>query len=303
MTGHGSLLILLLGGRIQPVITTALRLRPDVIGLVCSESEPRHLETARGALARLLPDAAFLPFACVAPGEVGPTRAAVTEILRTAGDLMPAVSVTSAPVPMTIGAYEAARNFGPVYYRPAGATVLLDLTERFAPQPVSLNIGVVQYLAMYGLTPDPAHKPKYDRLESIVYEAGRRLCGAQERVFDECHSSYGFLISGAKRELDFIGITGDMPLIGSCKTGKSSWLKKDLDELEAWGNMLGGKNCVLLYASDQPAPGPDHEFRQRYTQFLRNAVKMRVVVVTGDDLDRLDEILRREQLKPTYPRQ
>lgn len=303
-----TLLILLLGGRILPVITTALHFRPEMIGLICSDTEPQQIENARKTLARLLPETQFLASACVPPYAVQATRAEVETMIGAAVGLTPVLSVTSAPVPMTIGAYEAGREVGPVYYRPAGSRQLLDLTERHTAQPVVLTIRVDEYIQIYGLSPDLNHKPSLQdtpgsRLEKQVFKVAQHLQYRNQPLFDECWSSYALLVGGAKREIDFIGITADMPLVASCKTGESSWQKKDLDELRMWGELLGGKNCVTLYVSDQPAPDPTHRLKQRYEQFQKNAAKARIVVVTGDDLKSLETILSREQLTPTYPRQ
>lgn len=58
----------------------------------------------------------------------------------------------------------------------------------------------------------------------------------------------------AAREIDFIGLRQNAPLIASCKAVERFWQKAYLDELVAVGNLLGGSFCTKLFVTNQPMP-------------------------------------------------
>lgn len=304
-----TVMIILLAGRAQPAEMAALHFRPAAIGLVCASSVQSILPGREARFRRLLPGVRLLDSSLAAPDSVTETGAAIRRALDAAPGLAPIISVTGATLPMAIGAYEVARQLGcPACYLPTNGNALLDLTRPETTQPISLDIRIDDYLAIYDQAPDPKHQPsrqntRGDQLEARVHRAARALQLAGRPLFDECRRGLK-LLSGAGREIDFFGITAGMPLIASCKTGKrSAWQKADLDELRTWGDMLGGNYCVRLYITDVPRPEPaDRAHRQRYEQFVEEAATHRVVVWSAGDPRTLAELLAAEQLNPTYPR-
>ncbi|GAB4559017.1 MAG: hypothetical protein Kow0047_04570 [Anaerolineae bacterium] len=386
------LLILLWGGRVQPSIMLAHQLNPAAVACVVSrdtKDASRHFQTLR----RVLPNAQALEPIPVNPYRVADTLAALEKIRAHYPQHQPAISVTSATVPMTIAAYETARSWKcPAYYINTSGGEILDLTTPDEPDPLHVKVPAETFVRIYGLEPVPPDKTTpyastlSDRMAAAV-EMGRspvahevtawlrgtstmptdgavigEKCkrwrgefGAQHMAFLEILQRYGIIrdlrrtrdrvtyeipaegegefirgewlelytlaaarslkkkgvlddcVSGlrvrsdtAEREIDLVATYRGMVMIASCKAVKKPWIKAYLDELAAVAKMLSGDYCIRLYITDQPRPAPPPGGIDPFDQFMEQARQQRIVVVTGDDLPRLAEIMRREIEKPTY---
>ena len=156
-------LILLVGGRLQPVTLFAVSQQPQVVAIVASQDSKRQAEDAIKRLSQLLPGAEILDPVYVHPYRPGQTAAAVEALLRReeATGLDPSISLTSAPAPMTIGAYEVAKRRGcPAYYLITSANEVLDFAGENEVARLRLWVTVPQYLANLGLDIAPHQKPR-----------------------------------------------------------------------------------------------------------------------------------------------
>jgi hypothetical protein len=309
--GKSKLLVLLLGGRPPGMFFLAAHLRPALIALIASRDSEKAVPEVEHTLQRMLPGARFMDLgahALVPPYRVAAVCAAIQYALAAAPDSQPNLSVTGAPVPMSIAAYQAAQAADcPVYYVNTNDGEIINLLAPDQAAALEIHITVADYLALYDLAPDKQHQPPGSDvgghwLEYRVLETARRLRHAGKPLYNDCQQGVRFQLAGANREIDFIGIHAGMVLIASCKTGKDARSKAHLDELEAVAKKLGGDYCVRLYVTDQARQAPPPNQTDPWEQFLAQAHSARIVVVTSADLSNLGEILTREMLTPTYPR-
>ena len=140
-----------------------------------------------------------------------------------------------------------------------------------------------------------------DWLEAYVWGVAEALRGPEPALFDVAARGVAFRSGTAEREIDFIALRGGVPLIASCKSSADPWHKEDLDELAAIAQLLGGNYVTRLFIAHQNPPlRVSSQAADPYRQFQEQARRLRIVLVTGRDLGRLDEILRHELLDPTY---
>lgn len=141
-----------------------------------------------------------------------------------------------------------------------------------------------------------------DWLEEYVRDVAEALRRQEPDLFDVAGQGVKFRSDTAEREVDFIALRGGTPLIASCKSGADPWKKEDLDELVAVAQPLGGNYVTRLFIAHQNPPPPSSSpgTPDPYEQFKEQARRLRIVVVTGRELGRLAEILRKELCDPTF---
>ena len=138
-------------------------------------------------------------------------------------------------------------------------------------------------------------------LEEYVWEVAEELRRQEPGLFDATGKGVVFRSGSAVREIDFIALRGGVPLIASCKSGTDPWQKQDLDEVAAIAQLLGGSYAIRLFITHQPPPTSSYpNTADPYVQFQEQASRQRVVLISGQELGRLAEILRKEMLTPTY---
>ena len=404
-SSRASLLILLLGGRIQPAAMTAFQLRPDVAACIVSKDTPKVADTMIDLLRRRFPSLQFAATQTVSATAPSAAREAVEKLLQAYSSFAPTVSLTGAPVPMTLGAYEAARTqHVPTLYLPTNQNVLLDVTGEGEPRQMELRVDLPDFLlvhslqmlspASYPATISARHKQAIDYFQrdfavttellawlidkglshglrqrawplgdahkalmiqlahvGVIQRLAWRHSGASSieyqvsdaeslkflsggwleqyiylsaqikhpeigKLFD--HKAYGLELQSnlaqtantgskqATREIDFIGLRQNAPLIASCKTAKKFWDKAFLDELASVGYLLGENYCTKLFVTNQPIPRgtarSERDWPKAARQFLAQAEEAKVVVVTGEELGNMKKILAREAIEPTYRR-
>ena len=309
--GLPKLLILLLGGRPPGMFFLAAQLRPQQIALIASRDSERNVPEVKATLRRMLPGVQFMALGArelVPPYSVAGVRTVIQYALAAAPELAASISVTGAPVPMSIAAYQAGQIVGaPVYYVNTNDGDIINLLAPDEATPLEVKITVADYLALYDMIPDARHHSPGPEmgghwLEYLMRETARGLRHAGKPLYDDCQCGFRFERVEAGREVDFIGIHAGMILIASCKTGKNARNKEHLDVLDAVAKKLGGDYCVRLYVTDQVRQPPLPKQIDPWEQFLAQAHSARIVVVTGEDLPHLGAILQREMLTPTYPR-
>jgi Domain of unknown function (DUF1887) len=120
-------------------------------------------------------------------------------------------------------------------------------------------------------------------------------CAHEADVFDDIHMDIKIPnIAGATNQIDLAAMRSAMLLLGECKTGP--FAADDLAKLDSLANMLGGQFVTRILITGCTSAANQKSWQSFYEQ----ARERKVVVVTGDDLPRLTQILRREALTPTY---
>ncbi|MDZ7960985.1 MAG: DUF1887 family CARF protein [Aulosira sp. DedQUE10] len=121
-------------------------------------------------------------------------------------------------------------------------------------------------------------------LEVFVYSSAKE-CG-----FD--FVEIGVELDNFRGQIDVFCLNSANAMICECKTGKK--LKSDdLSVIDSNAQKLGGNYCVKLFITSEGDVGEE---------FLNKAKNNRVVVVSGNELIRMTEILVKEMQSPTYPR-
>jgi len=235
---------------------------------------------------------------------VGETSAAIEAVRDANPGLELYISVTGAPVPMTIAGYQVACRWNcPAYYVNTRDRELIDVTRSDDPERLHVSVSKVEhYLSLYGLGIAPHQNRRCERLEDRVHAVALQLRRA-DGVFDDCRRSLTVQLEKAEREIDLVAIGGGVCLVASCKGGKDPWQKRYLDEINAVAHMLGGDYCVRLFITDQPRPAPPPGGIDRIDQFMEQGRRQRVVVVSGGQLTELKNVFRKEMgPEPTFPR-
>ena len=306
------LLVLLLGGRPPGMFFLAAQLRPALIALIASRDSAGNVVDVKKTLRRMVPGVRFMDLGAdelTPPYNVCAVRAVIQHALAAGPELQPSISVTGAPVPMSIAAYQAGQVTGcPVYYVNTNDGEIINLLAPDEAASLEVQITVADYLALYDLAPDrQQHSPGPDVgghwLEYRVLETARSLRQAGKPVYDDCQHGLSFLLADAHREIDFIGIHAGMTLIASCKTGKNARNKDHLDVLER-GCQEAGRRLLrpAIHHGSGASAAATQADRSLGTVPRAGALGAASPLVTGDDLPRLGEILQREMLTPTYPR-
>ncbi|NPA76842.1 MAG: DUF1887 family protein [Candidatus Diapherotrites archaeon] len=124
----------------------------------------------------------------------------------------------------------------------------------------------------------------------------------QEGLLDDVRQGLRFRVQEGKRELDFFALYKGMALLGSCKARRKPWKKDYLNELSAVADLLGGRYTYRFFLTDQSPPRRDNKNALRgFQEFVAHAQRLRIRVVTGEELPRWKAILRQEIKNPTYP--
>ena len=139
-------------------------------------------------------------------------------------------------------------------------------------------------------------------LEVYVWDVARSLRDkiTGESLFSDCHM--GFEIpdkSGQKREVDVGCIYQGQFIHCSCKAKvpRESFNKDNLDQMAGVSALLGGDFTTRVFVTNAFQPYDADQW-----MFARHAEKLKVVLVTGEDLPQIDEILRDQAVEPKYAR-
>jgi len=126
-----------------------------------------------------------------------------------------------------------------------------------------------------------------------------------------CFDNYRYKLQipgdAGSNELDLAITYSASLLIAECKTGKTPFETSNLDKIRSIAGMIGGSFVGCMFITSQSPSGLDKNQRKEYEAFCGQARARRIVVVTGDQLDTLTEILCREAganptCLPTYLR-
>ncbi len=141
-------------------------------------------------------------------------------------------------------------------------------------------------------------------LEVYVANQARQCRDDQKQpLFTSCEMSLEIPgPSGARKEIDVACLYLGQLLHCSCKSEKSPFETHHLDELRAVSSLVGGRYCTRLFITNVFPPSPESQRSDSYQLFQQQAKDREIVVVTGDKLADMKEILRKEATNPTYRR-
>jgi len=134
-----------------------------------------------------------------------------------------------------------------------------------------------------------------DWLEFYVwYEA------VNSRLADSSHCQWGCSIfdGSVEKELDLVLMYKAQLTVAECKAEQNPYQAKrrHLDKLEAKANVLGGSYVCKLFITNQLRVGDN------FQSFCDQAEQYKIVVITGEQLPEMAQILKKEATKPTYQR-
>lgn len=103
----------------------------------------------------------------------------------------------------------------------------------------------------------------------------------------------------AKNQLDLAATRAASLFIAECKAEKKLFETEHLDQISAIADMIGGSFVVKLFITARSRQKAD---RQQVAVLLDQAKARHIVVVTGEQLPNLKDILAKEAKRPTYSR-
>jgi hypothetical protein len=115
--------------------------------------------------------------------------------------------------------------------------------------------------------------------------------------FPECELSLEIPSPTAKREIDVACLYQAQLIHSSCKTDRRPFDAAYLDELRAVSSLVGGRFCSRVFITNGTFRDKDQEER-----FMAQAKQHEIVVVTGDKLSNVGEILKKQAVRPDYRR-
>ncbi len=182
MKKQETLLILLLGNRIQPATMLAYHLRPAQVACIGSADRPETLDEAASALAHVLGPGRLIGSRKVAPYRLDETLAAIEALTAGQAGVRPVIGLTGCPLPMSIAGYEAGRRLGcPVLYVNTQGAEVVDFTRPDQVEPLRIRFKRVDdYLAICGLKVIVKRKPRYASTPAGRRAAARHLGQASD---------------------------------------------------------------------------------------------------------------------------
>ncbi len=176
-TAPKQLLILLLGGRIQPAAMLALQRQPDVVVCIHSLDEPQTATQIGALLRQRFPNLHLAPPMAVAAYAPEQTRTAIAQALAHFPDHQPAISLTGAPMPMVVGAYDMAQQVAcPAYYLNTTEGQILDLAQATTTTAFTLRVTLADFLLIHGQRwMNQTAYPLLPMLTALYTQTARRL--------------------------------------------------------------------------------------------------------------------------------
>jgi hypothetical protein len=135
-----------------------------------------------------------------------------------------------------------------------------------------------------------------DWLEIFAWESAQNA-----KCFDDVGYGIKVHITGqtAAKEIDLAALFTTSLLIAECKTERKPFKIAHLDKFTSIADMCGGDSVVKLYVTARSRS----TFPANVLKLFDDQAKARnIVVITGEQLNDLANILKREINQPTYPR-
>lgn len=134
-----------------------------------------------------------------------------------------------------------------------------------------------------------------DWLEFYVWHEAMRI-----GIADEFHCQWGCSIfdGPVEKELDLALMYKAQLIVAECKAEQNPYKAErgHLHKLQAKANVLGGSYVCKLFITSQRPIGDS------FKPFCDQAEQYKIVVVTGEKLSEIGQILEKEATKPTYQR-
>lgn len=131
----------------------------------------------------------------------------------------------------------------------------------------------------------------------IYYEAFTKKNKKGNPIFNDCDLSIRILSGPSEKEIDVACISEAQLIHCSCKTDKDPFKTQFLDEMHSVSNLIGGRFCSRIFITN--AVFSDYS---KQLQFLDQAKHREIVVVTGNDLENIGEILAKQAITPNFRR-
>jgi len=117
---------------------------------------------------------------------------------------------------------------------------------------------------------------------------------------DDSHCQWGCSIfdGSVEKELDLTLMYKAQLIVAECKAEQNPYQAKRgyLHKLQAKADVLGGSYVCKLFITNQRAIGDN------FKSFCDQAEQYKIVVITGEKLPEIGQILKKEAAKPTYQR-
>ncbi len=137
-------------------------------------------------------------------------------------------------------------------------------------------------------------------LEVFVWDQARQAEDDDGRpLFQAPNLGLSFEVpsDGARKEIDFGCVYHGQFIHASCKTGSNPFRTQYLDEIRAVSSLIGGRFASRLFITNAFPPAEDN---RDYQRFLAQAKDREIVIVTGEELANVGQILEKQVLNPTY---
>lgn len=139
---------------------------------------------------------------------------------------------------------------------------------------------------------------KGDWLEIFVFsEASNKKDKKGKPIFDNCDISLRIPSGFAEKEIDVACISNAQLIHCSCKTDRDPFKTLYLDEMTSISSMIGGRFCSRIFITNSNFPNDT-----KRQQFLDQAKQREIVVITGDELSSVGDILAKQAVDPNYRR-
>jgi hypothetical protein len=141
-------------------------------------------------------------------------------------------------------------------------------------------------------------------LEFYIYSRAKEMIDEENQEFwDDIAMSVRIHTERSNKEIDIACMYRGQLIMCSCKSGKNVFETKHLDELRSVSDLVGGDFTTRLFITNQlPPAANNHSSYNDYQKFLDQAKARKIVVVTGESLKNIENILRLEAIQPTYQR-
>lgn len=136
-------------------------------------------------------------------------------------------------------------------------------------------------------------------LEVFVWSETQKQLDNDEPIFDEVKVAVEIPAGVARKELDVVCLYKGELIHCSCKTGNEAFSTEHLDELSAISGLIGGRFCTRVFITNERFSNSGSKRRE---EFLEQANQREIVVVTGQELPHVGQILREQALRPMFPR-
>lgn len=137
---------------------------------------------------------------------------------------------------------------------------------------------------------------KGDWLEIYVWSEAKELIDQKGNLlFPECELSLEIPSDAARKEIDVACLYQAQLIHCSCKTDKKPFDTTYLDELRAVSSLVGGRFCSRVFITHE-----NFRNEKEAQKFMDQAKQREIVVVTGESLAKVGEILKKQATKPDY---